>query len=942
MKTFLEKTADYIFDQYQNDLENVCIILPNRRASLYLKKFISERAQKNIWSPQIFAVEDFIAAISDKVIVDNVTLLFDLYNIHLELEKGEVRSFEEFMSMGEMMLHDFNEIDLYLVDANSLFSFLSETKAISLWNLDGKELTPFQQKYLKFYNSLYTYYQLLNERLLERNQAYQGHLYRYVAVNIAEKIHDISWNQLVFAGFNALTTSEETIIKYLTKEGIAKTLWDADEYYLHNPQQEAGKFLRKYSEFWLDADFDWIEHDFKTSEKEINIIGVPMKIGQVKYAGNILKDIYNENGNFENTALVLNDENLLIPMLHSVPEESKAFNVTMGLPFKHAVLYNLVDSVLLMHENRIRLSNPEKGQNGFYFKDISKVLSHPYLMSEYDFEGMIKSIGTSNRIFYDSGELIKRIQSIVPEDDSIISNIFLIWESPKDAIEHLKVLTDQLHKRFKSEENRFLEDEYLYHFAKLLFQLDSLPEMHQSFITVKTFRKIFTRLAALTSIPFYGEPLEGLQIMGMLETRTLDFENIVMLSVNEGILPASRSFNSFVPLDIKRQFGLPDYADKDAIFAYHFYRLLQRAKKIFILYNTEADEFSGGDMSRFIYQIVNELPKYNSNIVIREQFLNINAGDSLQNKAIQIIKHENILKRLNEMAVKGFSASGLNTYVNCSLQFYFKYVAGIDEPEETEETIAANTLGSTVHGVLAELFQPFINKIIHADDVKSMLPLIDELTDKHFKEWYKDGDISFGINLLTVKMAKLFIVNLLKSEAVQIEKMAKENVLLTINMLEQKLECIIECFINDQIPFVRIKGYVDRVDSTSGFIRIIDYKTGNVQPNELKLTEPDLLRSESKYAKCLQLLMYALLYSKEHPENDKPLQAGIMSLRNHSKGFMKVSYDGNEDLMDQNLHEFEEILSQLFLEIFDSSLPFSQTEHEENCQYCAFKEVCGR
>jgi len=942
MTTFLQKTADYIFDNFQNDLENVCIILPNRRASLYLKKFISERAQKNIWSPQIFAVEDFIAVISDKVIVDNVSLLFDLYNIHLELEKEEARSFDEFLSMGEMMLHDFNEIDLYLVNAESLFSFLSETKAISLWNLDGKELTPFQKNYLKFYNSLYTYYQLLNERLLERNQAYQGHLYRFVAENIAEKIQNISWKHLVFAGFNALTTSEETIIKYLTKEGIAKTLWDADEYYLNNPQQEAGKFLRKYSELWLDANFDWIGNDFKTGAKEINIIGVPMKIGQVKYAGNLLKDIYNEKGNLEHTALVLNDENLLIPMLHSIPEESKAFNVTMGLPFRHAVLYNLVDSVLLMHENRIRLANPDRGQNGFYFKDISKVLSHPYLMSEFDFEGIIKSIGTSNRIFYDSSELIKRIQSIIPVEDSVIGDVFLIWETPIDAITHLKSLIDRLHQRFKDEENRFLEDEYLYHFAKLLFQLNSLPEIHQSFITVKTFRKIFTRLAALTSIPFYGEPLEGLQIMGMLETRTLDFENIIMLSVNEGILPASRSFNSFVPLDIKHQFGLPDYADKDAIFAYHFYRLLQRAKKISILYNTEADEFSGGDMSRFIYQIVNELPKYNPNIIIHEQLLNITATDSLLNKPIRIFKHNNIMKRLNELAMKGFSASGLNTFVNCSLQFYFRNVAGLEELEETEETIAANTLGSTVHAVLAELYQPFVAKIISSEDIKSMIPKVDELTEKYFKEWYKDGDISFGINLLTVKMAKLFIANLLKSEATQIDKMSKDNALLTINMLEQKLECVLDCFINDDVPFVKLKGYVDRADSTSEFVRIIDYKTGNVLQNELNLAEPDLLLSEPKFAKSLQLMVYALLYMKEHPENEKPLKAGIISLRNQAKGFMGVSYEGNDILSVQNINAFEEILSALIHEIFDKELPFEQTENEENCLYCSFKEVCGR
>ncbi|MCX6229910.1 MAG: PD-(D/E)XK nuclease family protein [Bacteroidetes bacterium] len=942
METFLQKTADYILAHYPADLENVCIVLPNRRASLYLKNFISGKLKKNIFSPQIFAIEDFIALVADKAIADNTALLFELYSIHCELEKEDKRSFDEFISMGEMMLHDFNEIDLYLADAHELFSYLSELKAISLWNLDGKDLTAFQKKYLKFYQSLFTYYQKLNEHLQTRNQAYQGNLYRYVAENLSTVFTDNKWKQLVFAGFNALTKSEETIIKYLTKEGIAKCLWDADAYYVNNKQQEAGHFLREYAELWLNAGFEWTDNNLKTDVKEINIIGIPMKIGQVKYAGSILKQLYNEKGNLEHTALVLNDENLLIPALHSIPEEAKAFNVTMGLPFKHAVLFNLIDSILLMHENRIRLSNPEKKKNGFYFKDIIKVLSHPYLLSEYNFDAIVKSITTSNRIFYDSSELIKWIENLITADDYMIANIFLIWENPKDAIAHLKGLTERLHSHFKAEENRILEDEYLYHFAKLMFQLENLPELQQSFITVKTFRRIFSKLASLTSIPFYGEPLEGLQVMGMLETRTLDFENVVMLSVNEGVLPASRSFNSFIPLDIKRQFGLPDYADKDAIFAYHFYRLLQRAKKIFILYNTEADEFSGGDKSRFIYQIVNELPKYNHNIIFKEQLLNITASESLQNKPIRINKHANIQQRLNEMAMKGFSASALNTYVNCSLQFYFRYVAGLDEVEETEETIAANTLGSTIHDTLAELYQPFIGKIIHEADIIAMLPKVEALTTKYFKERYKDGDISFGINLLTAKMANVFIENYLKAEAAHIAKLEKENTFLSISMLEQKLECILDCFINDKVPFVKLKGFVDRIDSTAVSVRIIDYKTGNTDQKELNLTEPDLLLTDSKFGKSLQLLIYALLFSKEHPENDKVLQTGIISLRNQAKGYMNMNYKGNDNLSLHDLNEFEKILTDLFHEIYNVSIPFEQTEKVENCEYCAYKEICGR
>jgi ATP-dependent helicase/DNAse subunit B len=300
------------------------------------------------------------------------------------------------------------------------------------------------------------------------------------------------------------------------------------------------------------------------------------------------------------------------------------------------------------------------------------------------------------------------------------------------------------------------------------------------------------------------------------------------------------------------------------------------------------------------------------------------------------------MQRLNEMAMKGFSASALNTYINCSLQFYFRYIAGIDEMEETEETIAANTLGSTIHDALAELYQPFIDKIIHSLDVTAMLPKVEALTAKYFKERYKDGDISFGINLLTVKMANVFIENYLKNEAEQIAKMQIENRLLTIYMLEEPLECIIDCFVNDKVPFVKLKGFVDRIDGTSDSIRIIDYKTGNTEQKELNLSEPDLLLTDSKFGKSMQLLIYALLFSKEHPENDKILQTGIISLRNQAKGFMNMKYKGNDNLSLQDLKEFEEILTVLLHEIYNVSTPFVQTEKEENCEYCAYKEICGR
>lgn len=941
MKTFLEHIADYLYENHHDELSEVCVVFPNRRASLYLKKYLSEKYNKSIWLPQIFAIEDFISELSPISLTDNVALIFELYEIHKEIEGNDAKSFEDFLSLADILLHDFNEIDLYLADAKSLFSYLSESKAISLWNLDGRELTAFQKKYLNFYNSLFDYYNKLKDRLISQNVGYQGMLYRFVAENIKDVISGEKWTKIVFAGFNALTTSEESIIQLLQKQGLAKILCDSDSYYIDNELQEAGKFIRTYQSKWLDKSYLWKENCYKESEKVINIIGVPMKLGQAKYAGKILSDVFNQKGSIENTALVLCDENLLFPVLNSIPAEIQAFNLTMGLPFKNTLLYNLIDSILGLHENRHRLANVEKGRNGFYYKDIINVLDSSFLKNYFNLDEVLKEIKKSNRIFYFHKEILKILNTINDLEINSLTCIFDNWDNDTVAIKFLKEIIHALRQKFENDTNKVFELEVLYHFAKLLHQMSLFVENKKEQLSISGFRKLFKRFISNQTIPFYGEPLEGLQIMGMLETRTLDFKNVILLSVNEGILPASRSFNSFIPIDIKKQFGLPDYTDKDAVFAYHFYRLLQRAENINILYNTEPDDFSDGDKSRFIHQIVNELHDYNPRIVINEYFLNVISDIKDSNEKIIVSKTSNVLQKLKNIAINGFSASKLNDYINCSLQFYYKHIAEIAETEETEEVIEANTLGSVVHEVLSELYKPFIDKVLKVSDVDSMLPKIEEITDKYFRSLYKDGDISFGINLLTVKMAKLYIKNLLLNEISYINKLAIENQYLTIKMLEQKLECYIDCDIDD-LPFVKIKGFVDRIDIEGDTIRVIDYKTGKVEPNNLKLLEPELLLSENTYAKSLQLLVYAMLFVKENPDHTKPLKAGILSLRNQMKGFMSIVFEGKETLDLKDIDSFEEILIMLFQEIFDVNLPFEQTTKEENCKYCVYKEICGR
>ncbi len=941
MTVFLKKVANYLFENHKDDLSEICVVFPNRRAGLYLKKFLSENYNKTLWLPQIFAIEDFIEELAPISSIDNFALIFEIYKIHCEIENVDAKTFDEFLSLGDILLHDFNEIDLYLADAKSLFSYLTESKAISIWNLDGNELTNFQKKYLKFYNSLFDYYLKLNKNLLDQQIGYQGMLYRYVAENITVIVENIKWKKIVFAGFNALTSSEESIILSLKKQGIATVLWDSDSYYVDNEIQEAGKFIRTYKNEWLDSKYLWKEESFKTTSKSINLIGVPMKLGQAKYAGNIASDILKNQGSVDDTAIVLCDENLLFPVLNAIPSEIKSFNLTMGLPFKSTMLYNLVDCVLLLHENKQRLSNIEKGRNGFYFKDIINILDNSYLKIYFNFDIIVKDIKKSNRVFYYYEDIINKYFQNNELEIRFLSCIFNNWQNDKDIVFQLKIFLQIFRQSIVNEDEKLVEKEIIFHFAKLLQKLSQISEKKTEELKVSTFRKLFKRIIANQSIPLYGEPLEGMQVMGMLETRTLDFKNVVLLSVNEGILPASRSFNSFVPIDIKKLFGLPDYSDKDAIFAYHFYRLLQRAENINILYNTEPDEFSDGDKSRFIYQIINELPKYNSNIIIKEYVLNVTSEIKQEKQEIIIQKDSFVYKRLNEIAVKGFSASKLNDYINCSLQFYYKHIAEIAEPDETEEVIQANTLGSVIHEVLSELYNPFVGKVLQIESVKRLLLNVDEITDKHFEKQYKDGDVSFGINLLTVKMAKMYIRNMLNNEIGNVSQLATENLYLSIKMLEEKLECVIDCDL-EGIPFIKLIGFVDRIDIVGDKIRIVDYKTGKVEQSNLKLTNPDLLITDNKYSKCLQLLVYALLYAKENPDYGQSLIAGILSMRNQMKGFISLIYNGKDELDSDEIIQFEKILISLFKEIFDVNTPFYQTKTLDNCKYCVYKEICGR
>ena len=959
MQAFLDKTAEYIVENYHNNLDNICFVLPNRRAGLFLKKHLAKRLNKTIWSPSIFSIEDFVVELSGLNIIDPVYLQFELYEVHKEVEGGKAQEFNEFLNWGQVLIYDFNEIDLSLVDPEQIFSYLTDTKAMVLWNPNGEPLTDFETRYLHFYNSLKRYYYRLVEKLLEKQKVYQGLAYRKLSEQIEEKIENIPWKKVVFAGFNALTASEEKIIFTLKDFGKADLLWESDRYYLDNKIQEAGTFIRKYKNKIGENSFNWIGNHFANEEKKITIISVPQNIGQVKTTGKLLEEIAVKDEELEKTAVVLNDETLMLPLLNSIPAKINKFNLTLGLQLKYTPLFRLIEGFFIMNENTLKFDKTGEKSLRLYYKDIIKILEHPYIKSIIEGDGqqntddfIIDKIKKSNKIFFSFEELKSDYFYSEKKLSEDLLNFFEpAGNNPGVAIDKIvklfKIMKISLisEKSLSTEQNSVgsgsLELEYLFYFSRVFRKLKNILSEYPYLKEINTLREIFNQIVKSTTIPFYGEPLHGLQIMGMLETRTLDFENIIMLSVNEDMIPSGKAANSFIPFEIKREFKLPTIKEKNAVFAYHFYRILQRAKNVYLLHNTESGEMGGGDKSRFISQIQYELPKYNSKISIEERVLSLTTLKESYVDSIEIPKTKDILNTLNSQAISGFSPSALNTYRNCSLQFYFKYVAGIKETEEVEETIEATTLGTVVHDVLRELYAPFVNKSVSTDDIKLMHQKVEVLLKNSFKKYFESGEVNYGKNLLIVKVSNLFIKNFLKKEETLLNSKANSGNFLIIKNLEN--EFISNLIINNNSGEfdIKLRGTIDRVDKINNSIRIIDYKTGKVEQKDLKFKDWDDLQEESKLDKCFQLLFYSYIYSKSTGTENDRIIPGIISFRNISSGFMNVLYQ-NQPVTGESIDDFEIVLKQILSNIYNIELAFRQTEHPDNCEYCPFTIVCKR
>ncbi len=912
MTTFIDKVLQEILSRDTN-ISEYTFILPSKRAGSFLLHQLAAYTKSPIFAPKILSIEDFAQEVAGLQSVDNITALFEFYTAYKKCTQNEnLEDFDTFSTWAQTLLHDFNEIDRYLLDYKSFFGYLSRIQEVSHWSLQ-KERTPLMENYLSFWNKLPLYYEQLKEQLEKRGFAYQGMVYRRASERI-EDYESENKNPHIFIGFNALNTAEQEIFQYMLGKGSAEVFWDIEGTFFYDEEHDVSHFHRYYASRWPY----YKEHTIKSfsadysRDKHIEVIGVPKNIGQSKYVGELLSKMSSEE--IRNTAVVLGDESLLLPTLNSLPPNVEEVNVTMGFALKNAPVTFLFDHLLKIHSSH---------KDKWYYKDLSGLINHPLFqnITKGKSRELLEKIKKENLVYISTESILKYSSK---ETAQLYKLCFSHWGgSPKQAVANLQELIYLFKKNLDPNKDK-IGLEFLYQLHLLMNKLNNLLQEYPHIQSIKTLHSLYNSLVSMQTVDFRGKPFTGLQLMGVLESRVLDFKNVILLSVNEGVLPAGKSSNSFIPFDLKCSYNLPTYKEKDAIYAYHFYHLLQRANKAYLLYNTESDGLNAGEKSRFLLQLEMEKKEQHS----LSHYTVVPKVPAIKSECRVIHKTPAVMAKLAEVAGRGFSPSALTSYVRNPLDFYKQYVLGIREREEVEETVAYNTLGTVVHDTLEKFYKQWEGEELTIENLEKAVDETAKEIHKQFNIHYTSQPIKNGKNLLIFEVAKRYVINFLKSEMSNVEKGNSIKIL----QVENSLSCR---FPMKEVPFpVQLKGMVDRVDVYNGKMRIIDYKTGKVEQSKVEIVDWEEINSDyDKYSKPFQVLMYAFLLNAEQAIAG-PVEAGIISFKNLQNGFLKFSKkdkNGRGATKDSEINKdtfdaFEKQLRNLILEICDPNIPFEEKE----------------
>ena len=957
MQPFLQLVAHDLYTKIGNDLSRTVLVFPNKRANLFFNEYLAEESDQPIWSPAAMSISDLLQKLSVQKAGDPIRLVCELYKVFKE-ETESRETLDDFYFWGELLISDFDDVDKNMVDADKLFSNLQDLKNLMddyefldeeqeeairqfFQNFSIERRTELKEKFISLWDKLGIIYHRYREKLAELGIAYEGMLYR----NVIEQLDAdrLKYDKYVFVGFNVLNKVEKEFFQKLQKAGKAMFYWDYDLFYTQRiSKHEAGEFIkRNLIDFPNELPESYF--DIFRKPKKIRYISASTENAQARFLPEWVKatqthttQIVSEKEN----AIVLCNEALLLPVLHSIPQDVQNVNITMGFPLAQTPVYSFINAAMELQTNGYR---PDTGR--FTYEAVSKILKHPYTRQLSDHATRLERELTKTNRFYPLPSELKK--------DGFLTILFTPQSNIRELCDYLLRLIKSISILYRKEGE--YDDIFNQLYRESIFQshlkinrLYSLIESGELSVRTDTLKRLITKVLTASNIPFHGEPAIGLQIMGVLETRNLDFRNLIMLSLNEGQLPKAGGESSFIPYNLRKAFGMTTIEHKNAVYAYYFYRLIQRAENITLLYNTSSDGLNRGEESRFMLQLLVEGPHE----ITREY---LEAGQSPQNTLeIQIEKTPEILRRLYRAYDTAqpesviLSPSALNTYLDCRLRFYYRYVAGLKTPDEVSAEIDSALFGTIFHlsAQLAYTDLTANGKMIQREDLERLLR--DEIklqgyVDQAFKqELFKvapeEKPEYNGVQLINSKVIVSYLKQLLRNdlqytpfEMVAMEKKVSEKI--TIQTALGPLT-------------LRLGGTIDRMDAKEGTLRIVDYKTGGspkIPANIEQLFTP----SETRPNYIFQTFLYAAIMSRKQPLMVAPALLYIHRAASESYSPVIEMGEPRKPKIPVNNFaffedEFRERLQALLEEIFDEKELFTQTEDMKKCAYCDFKVICKR
>lgn len=925
---FLESVAERILNLRKSH-KNLAVIFPNRRAGLYLKKHIATRIEKPIFLPAIITIEDLLNGIGKTIKQDYLTQIMSLYDAYIEVARyhDDIDSFEQYLSWAPTFIKDCNDIDNALVDPHLFFQSLYEDKRMSTWS-PGDDLTEIQKRYLAFWKDAENIYTIFTTTLTEKGGGYIGHNYRKAILALEENPTIVeAYDYYVFVGFNALNVAEERAIDLLTADDRGEIMWDIDDYYAGNDQKQykAGKYYRKYKDRWNKTS-QASEKKIGYNKTTINIIEAPNALAQCDIVFKLLEE-KKSKGDLENlssTAIILADEDLLEPLLLRLPESIDTYNITMGKSLNSFSLFHFIDRIIdIFHES---------DERQFTSESLINLASSPQM----------KILDSTNK-FQDLHQKIIKNNLFKLEKQALMDDVDAdfyqkLSKTPLNApsiLDFIQTVILRLRAHAYETKNRILI-EILFEYKKLLSRLQEMATIYEV-MTIQGMRRLYKSVAAQVKIPFEGEPLAGLQIMGLLESRMLDFDHIILLSANEGKLPESKHSQSFIPYIFKSKFGMPTYEEKDAIFAYSFYRLLHHPSQLDITYDSSSMSMGNNEKSRYLQQIeVEYLNKTPDGTSISHQVQGYETGQPLEyeygiEKSPAII--DNILHYLTHV---GLSPTSIATLIRSPLDFYLEKILGYKPPQDLETDLENNTYGTIIHETLLKLYTPLQNKKLTKDLLKGLEEQIEAKLQDEFIKVFGSRNFQSGYNQLLYNSAITMV-----QEVVNIDLQRIESHEIIILNLEEDIKSSFAFDYRGQKLAFKLKGQIDRIQRRDDCIEIIDYKSGKI--DDLKSSNIKVAGTNYKQAKLQQLLTYTYMAHHRQDgtsyelENIRPALQGLRSWEDGLKFIDNDHYSLNHEVMQVFLSQILERIDHLL----DPTIPFKPEDKNDILKYSNFLEVCG-